>query len=127
MPSPDRPQANNKPRSPPQRDGDNDVALDPLQSGTKRRAWATFPQARSRSRATTAKNDVGGVDGGSLSAWLEPREPSRGKKRAKQADRDRGMEVVEEESPSSDEEQRDDGGMWMSERLSGLDPGGAAR
>ncbi|CAN0110166.1 unnamed protein product [Ectocarpus sp. 8 AP-2014] len=90
-------------------------------------AWggASSPGRDSRGDGCSIRSNGGGNDG-TLSAWLEPRQPAtRGKRTV------RGTSVAERESDggfSGDEGGGEDGGgRWMSDRLEGLDPSGAAR
>ncbi|CBJ27864.1 hypothetical protein Esi_0086_0040 [Ectocarpus siliculosus] len=90
-------------------------------------AWggASSPGRDSRGDGCGTRGNGGGNDG-TLSAWLEPRQPAtRGKRTA------HGTSVAEREPDggfSGDEGGGEDGGgRWMSDRLEGLDPTGAAR
>lgn len=92
-------------------------------------AWggASSPGRDNRGDGSSTRNNGGGNDG-TLSAWLEPRQPAAtsGKQMA------RGTAVAERESDGgfSDDDEgggEDGSGRWMSDRLEGLDPSGAAR
>lgn len=90
-------------------------------------AWggASSPGRDNGGDGCSTRSNGGGNDG-TLSAWLEPRQPATSGKQTV-----RGTSVAERESDggfSGDEGGGEDGsGRWMSDRLEGLDPSGAAR
>ncbi|CAM9742668.1 unnamed protein product [Ectocarpus sp. 4 AP-2014] len=90
-------------------------------------AWggASSPGRYSRGDGYSTRSKGGGNDG-TLSAWLEPRQPATNGKPTV-----RGTSAAERDSDggfSGDEGGGEDGsGRWMSDRLEGLDPSGAAR
>ncbi|CAM9124191.1 unnamed protein product [Ectocarpus sp. 12 AP-2014] len=90
-------------------------------------AWggASSPGRDDRGDGCSTRSNGGGNDG-TLSAWLEPRQPATSGKQTVC-----GTSVAERGSDggfSGDEGGGEDGsGRWMSDRLEGLDPSGAAR
>ncbi|CAM9966630.1 unnamed protein product [Scytosiphon promiscuus] len=102
-------------------------------SGSKGRTWGTFLQ---ESGENSRPDGTHGREGDcSLSAWLEPRPPPASRKirtsqkgvaRADSAAAGHGSSgfLGYEDETSGNE---NDSGKWMSDRLEGLDPSGAAR
>lgn len=91
------------------------------------RAWATTSSQR-QDGATAGVGRAGGD--GSLAAWLEPRQQSAAsRERRSTPGRSEafGAVVGHGSSGQSDSDDNDDSGRWMSDRLEGLDPNGAAR
>ena len=66
-------------------------------------------------------------DQGSLSAWLEPQRPCGGKRRAIVGRARDGRAADESPSKEPPREEEDGDEDWMSTRLEGLDPNGAAK
>lgn len=91
------------------------------------RTWATLSQRQDD--GTPGGGQAGGD--GSLAAWLEPRQSSASRERRGSTPRRSGASDMvaghgsSGHSDSSGDE--DDSGRWMSDRLEGLDPNGAAR
>lgn len=92
------------------------------------RAWATTSSQRQNNGMPGAGG--AGADG-SLAAWLEPRLPSASRERRDTPRRsgtfDAGVGRGSGGYSDSDGDDDDDSGRWMSDRLEGLDPSGAAR
>ena len=95
--------------------------------------WEAFSQRQEDDRRTGGRGTTRGGDG-TLTAWLE-RRPSDAAGRAKRsAPREGALDAAvagHRSSEKSDSEDEQDGGdehgRWMSARLEGLDPTGAAR
>lgn len=104
------------------------------------RTWGAFTKGQDISRG--GGRDGGALGGGSLSAWLEPRLLATDRKKQRVEPKRGGMfedaaEGYRSSGGQSDYEYDDDddsgkdsvhgNGKWMSDRLEGLDPSGAAR
>lgn len=90
-------------------------------------AWgsASSPGRDNRGDGCSTRNNGGGNDG-TLTAWLEPRQPATSGKQTVRGTSEAGRES--DGGFSGDEGGGEDGsGRWMSDRLEGLDPSGAAR
>lgn len=120
-----------RPRKQPLREADSisSVSFSSISSG-KRSTWAST-LSQERGGSSRARGRGGGED--TLSAWLEP-SPSRKKSRtrlkedeavhsAAVGDGSSGLLGYEDDDPGDE----NDSGKWMSDRLEGLDPSGAAR
>lgn len=92
-------------------------------------SWPALRGQRSINMEKSIMSNCKSSAGNSLAEWLRPREP-QGKKRTKKAKMKTETWMSDAQGPSSDEERvraSDQSENWMSERLGGLDPNGAAR